>query len=157
MLAADLVSVVDDGFEAQADWANFESPETYLGHQQAQNFVAGDPDRLHLNQWSLAGDWNVEPGAIVLNAAGGKIRFRFHARDVNLVLRAAAGAVRFGVQLDGAVPGGAHGLDVDEGGRGTLVEPRLYQLIRQTGTVEDRTLEIGFESPGVEAYAFTFG
>ncbi len=152
-----LVSVADDGFEAQADWTTLQTPETYLGYEQAQNFADGEPDRLELNQWALSGDWTVEPGASVLNAADGRIRFRFHARDVHLVLRARETAVPFRVLVDGEPPGDAHGLDVDEQGRGTLVEPRLYQLIRQPGSIDDRTFEIAFDAPGVEAYAFTFG
>ena len=154
----DLVSVTDEGLEAQADWTTLGTPETYLGAQQAHNFVGGEPERLHLNQWTLVGDWAVEPRASVLNQAGGQIAFRFHARDVNLVLRSGAGgSVPFRVLLDGAPPGDAHGLDVDEGGRGTLVQPRLYQLIRQQGPIGDRTFEIAFDAPGVEAYSFTFG
>ena len=153
----DLVSVADDGFEAQADWTTLQTPETYLGYEQAQNFADGEPDRLELNQWALSGDWTVEPGASVLNAADGRIRFRFHARDVHLVLRARETAVPFRVLVDREPPGDAHGLDVDEQGRGTLVEPRLYQLIRQPGSIDDRTFEIAFDAPGVEAYAFTFG
>jgi thiol-disulfide isomerase/thioredoxin len=152
-----LVSVADYGFEAQADWTTLQTPETYLGYEQAQNFADGEPDRLELNQWALSGDWTVEPGASVLNAADGRIRFRFHARDVHLVLRARETAVPFRVLVDGEPPGDAHGLDVDEQGRGALVEPRLYQLIRQAGSIDDRTFEIAFDAPGVEAYAFTFG
>jgi thiol-disulfide isomerase/thioredoxin len=153
----ELVSVTGDGFEAQADWTTLQTPETYLGYEQAQNFADWDPDRLELNQWALSGDWTVEPGASVLNAADGRIRFRFHARDVHLVLRARETPVPFRVLVDGEPPGDAHGLDVDEQGRGSLVEPRLYQLIRQPGSIDDRTLEIAFDAPGVEAYAFTFG
>jgi thiol-disulfide isomerase/thioredoxin len=152
-----LVSVTDDGFEAQADWTTLQTPETYLGYEQAQNFADWDPDRLEPNQWALSGDWTVEPGASVLNAADGRIRFRFHARDVHLVLRARETPVPFRVLVDGETPRDAHGLDVDEQGRGTLVEPRLYQLIRQPGSIDDRTLEVAFDAPGVEAYAFTFG
>jgi thiol-disulfide isomerase/thioredoxin len=154
----ELVSVADEGLEAQADWANVETPETYLGYRQAQNFVDGDPDRLGLNQWTLSGDWRIEPGAAVLDGSHGAIRFRFHARDVNLVLRAGGGSpVSFRVLLDGEPPGDAHGLDVDADGRGTLDQPRLYGLIRQPGPVTDRTVEIAFDAPGVEGYAFTFG
>jgi thiol-disulfide isomerase/thioredoxin len=63
-----LVSVADEGFEAQADWQNLGSPETYLGYQQAQNFVSADraefdaahdfavPDHLERNQWALEGN-----------------------------------------------------------------------------------------------------
>jgi thiol-disulfide isomerase/thioredoxin len=151
------VSVADEGIEAQADWANLETPETYLGYEQAQNFADGAPDRLRLNQWSLSGDWTIESRASVLNAAGGRILFRFHGRDVNLVLRAKEGSIPFRVLLDGEPPGDARGLDVDEEGHGTLVQPRLYQLIRQPGSIDDRTFEIAFDAPGVEAYAFTFG
>jgi thiol-disulfide isomerase/thioredoxin len=153
----DFVSVADEGLEAQADWANLESPETYLGYEQAQNFAEGAPDRLGLNQWALTGDWTIGRRASVLNEVGGSIRFRFHARDVHLVLRAPDASVPFRVLLDGAPPGDAHGVDVDEGGQGTLVQPRLYQLIRQPGPITDREFEITFDAPGVEAYAFTFG
>jgi thiol-disulfide isomerase/thioredoxin len=166
----DLVSVAADGFEAQADWTNLGSPETYLGYEQAQSFaspggVAFDeprtyvaPDSMELNQWALSGDWTIESGASVLNRADGRIAFRFHARDVHLVLRQGERAsVRFRVLVDGEVPGDAHGLDVDEQGHGTLVQPRLYQLIRERGSITDRTFEITFLAPGVEAYVFTFG
>jgi hypothetical protein len=94
----------------------------------------------------------------VLNSANGRLAFRFHARDVNLVLRSRAGtSAPFRVAVDGEPPGDAHGLDVDEDGRGTLVKPRLYQLVRRPGSIADRTFEITFEAPGVEAYCFTFG
>jgi thiol-disulfide isomerase/thioredoxin len=152
-----LVSVPDEGIEAQADWSTLETPETYLGSNQAQNFVRGEPDELDLNHWSLTGDWAVEPHASILNEPNGQIRFRFHARDVNLVLRAQEPPVPFRVFIDGQPPGEARGLDVDREGRGTLVEPRLYQLIRQHGPIEDRTFEITFDAPGVEGYSFTFG
>ncbi|HEY2161460.1 MAG TPA: thioredoxin family protein [Solirubrobacteraceae bacterium] len=166
-----LVSVADDGFEAQADWTNLASPETYLGYEQTQNFaspggVAFDesrtyvaPDSLRLNQWALSGDWTIESGASVLNQANGAIAFRFHARDVNLVLRRREQEtpVRFQALVDGEPPGDAHGLDVDEGGEGTLTQPRLYQLARERGSIIDRTFEITFLAPGVEAYVFTFG
>jgi thiol-disulfide isomerase/thioredoxin len=154
----DLVSVDDEGFEAQADWANLESPETYLGYEQAQNQAShGTP--LRLNEWALAGDWTVESRAAVLNGAEGRIAFRFHARDVNLVLapRAPGTSVRFRVRVDGDPPGDAHGLDVDEQGHGTVAEPRLYQLIREPGSIVDRTFEITFLAAGIGAYVFTFG
>jgi thiol-disulfide isomerase/thioredoxin len=151
-----LVSVADEGFEAQADWSNLESPETYLGYEQAQNQAPADAP-LALNQWSLSGDWNVESRAAVLTADEGRIAFRFHARDVNLVLRSAGAPVPFRVLVDGEPPGEAHGVDVDERGQGTVVEPRLYQLIREPGSIADRTIEITFLAPGVEGYVFTFG
>jgi thiol-disulfide isomerase/thioredoxin len=167
----DLVSVPDDGFEAQADWANLGSPETYLGYEQAQNFASPDgaefdrpftfavPDPLERNQWALSGDWTIGPGASVLNGAEGRIAFRFHARDVHLVMGPPSRdiSVPFRVLVDGEPPGDAHGLDVDEQGNGTLSQQRLYQLIRERGSITDRTFEITFLAPGVEAYAFTFG
>jgi thiol-disulfide isomerase/thioredoxin len=167
----DLVSVEPDGFEAQADWTNLGSPETYVGYEQGRNFASPGgaafdephtyvaPDSLQVNQWALAGDWTIESRASVLNRADGRIVFRFHARDVHLVLRAreAGTSVPFRVLVDGEPPGDAHGLDVDEQGHGTLVQPRLYQLVRERGSVTDRTFEITFLAPGVEAYVFTFG
>ena len=151
----DLVAVVPDGIEAQADWSNVRSPETYLNEPP----TGGEPDGLRLNQWSLSGDWNVEGRASVLNEAGGTLAFKFHARDVHLVMgpRPADATVPFRVQIDGEPPGDAHGLDVDEQGNGTVAEQRLYQLVRQPGPIADRTLEINFLAPGVEAYVFTFG
>jgi thiol-disulfide isomerase/thioredoxin len=156
----DLVSVADEGFEAQADWANLESPETYLGSAQARNFASGvEPERLRLNQWTLSGDWTVGRGASVLNGADGRIAFRFHARDVNLVMgpRARGTSVPFRVLVDGEPPGDAHGLDAGEQGRGTVIQQRLYQLIRERGSIDDQTFEITFLAPDVEAYCFTFG
>jgi len=157
----DLVSPTLEGFEVQADWTNLESPETYLGSDQAQNFAGTDvpPDSLRLNQWALARDWTIEGGASVLNEAGGRIAFRFHARDVNLVLgpRTPGASIPFRVLVDGESPGDAHGLDVDEEGNGTVVHQRLYQLIREPGSITDRTFEIAFLEPGVEGYVFTFG
>jgi thiol-disulfide isomerase/thioredoxin len=167
----DLVSVADDGFEAQADWTNLETPETYLGYQQAQNLASPSgvefdeprtyvvPEQLKLNQWALSGDWTIEKGASVLNRADGRIAFRFHARDVHLVMgpRARGSPVPFRVLVDGEPPGAAHGLDVDEQGHGTLAQQRLYQLVRERGSIADRTFEITYLAPGVEAYCFTFG
>ena len=156
----DLVSPQLEGFEVQADWASLESPETYLGSEQAQNFARGVPaDGLRPNQWTLSGDWAVERRASVLNRSEGSIAFRFHARDVNLVMGppAPGTSVPFIVRVDGEPPGGAHGLDVDERGHGTLSRQRLYQLIREPGSIADRTFEIAFLAPGAEAYCFTFG
>jgi thiol-disulfide isomerase/thioredoxin len=167
----DLVLVADDGFEAQADWSNLESPETYLGYGQTQHFASPGgaerdqprtyiaPDQLRLNQWALSGDWTVERGACVLDGADGRIAFRFHARDVHLVMgpRPRGTSVPFTVLVDGEPPGAARGLDVDERGDGTLSQQRLHQLIRERGSISDRTFEITFLAPGVEAYVFTFG
>jgi thiol-disulfide isomerase/thioredoxin len=157
-VSGELVSVSPGGIEAQADWSNLESPETYLGSQQVERFAASS-DGLKLNHWALSGDWAVESRVCVSKEAGARIVFRFHARDVNLVLAPAMPGtpVPFRVVLDGGVPGDAHGVDVDERGEGTLVEPRLYQLIRDSGRNGDRTFEIAFDAPGVEAYVFTFG
>jgi thiol-disulfide isomerase/thioredoxin len=166
----ELVSLTPEGLEAQADWTNLGSPETYLGYQQGQNLESPDgiaydeprgyvaPESLQLNTWALTGNWTIEERVSVLNEAGGRIVFRFHARDVHLVLRSRAGtAVAFRVAVDGEAPGDAHGLDVDEEGNGTLVQPRLYQLVREPGEIKDRTFEITFFDAGVEAYVFTFG
>jgi Thioredoxin like C-terminal domain len=146
------------------------SPETYLGYEQAQNLASSEgaefdeprtyvaPDSLKLNHWALSGDWTIERRASVLNRADGRVAFRFHARDVHLVMRPQAGtSVPFRALVDGEPPGNAHGLDVDEQGHGTLIQPRLYQLTRERGSVTDRTFEITFLAPGVEAYVFTFG
>jgi hypothetical protein len=166
----DLVSPANEGFEAQADWQTLGSSETYLGHEQGQNFVSANtaefdepqdfevPDRLERNQWALDGNWTLGPGASVLNEANGRLVFRFHARDVNLVMGPpASGPVQFRVRVDGEAPGDAHGLDVDEDGNGTLDRPRLHQLVREPGSITDRTFEITFLAPGAEAYCFTFG
>jgi hypothetical protein len=170
-IADDLVSVADDGFEAQADWTNLETPETYLGYEQAQNFASPGgadldeprryvvPDSLRLNHWALSGDWTLERRASVLQREGGRIAFRFHARDVHLVMGppVRGTSVPFRVLVDGKTPGDAHGLDIDEDGHGTLSQQRLHQLIRQPRSITDRTFEITFLTHGVEAYAFTFG
>ena len=170
-IGQDLVSVDATGVEAAADWASLRSPENYLGYQRTDNFASSDgavldtrhvyvaPARLRLNHWALAGDWTVQRQAIVLNQAEGRIVYRFHARDLHLVMGPAASGtpVRIGVRIDGEPPGAAHGTDVDDQGNGTVTEPRLYQLIRQPGPVTERTFEITFLDPGVQAYAFTFG
>ena len=170
-IADDLVSLRPDGFEAQADWTNLRSPETYLGYAQGQNFASSGgggigvpstyvaPEMLMLNQWALSGDWTIESRASVLNGAEGRIRFRFHARDIHLVMGppAAGTSVPFRVLVDGQPPGNAHGLDVDSAGHGTVSQQRLYQLIRERGSIADRTFEITFQAAGAEAYVFTFG
>ena len=157
--------------EVAADWDSLRSPENYLGYERTDNFVSPNgsilatsyayaaPTRLRLNHWALAGGWTVNQQAIGLNQAGGRILYRFHARDLHLVLAPPAPGtpVRFRVGLDGQPPGAAHGTDVDDQGNGTLTDPRLYQLVRQPGPITDRTFEIAFLDPGVQAYAFTFG
>jgi len=165
------VKVDARGHDAAADWANLRSPENYLGFERTENFVSPGgpmrdkprtydaPGRLRLNEWALSGDWTVRKDAAALNKAGGRIVYRFHARDLHLVMGPAASGllVKFRVLIDGQPPGAAHGVDVDEQGYGTVTEQRMYTLIRQPGTIADRQFEIEFLAPGVEAFAFTFG
>jgi thiol-disulfide isomerase/thioredoxin len=170
-IAHELVSVDAQGAEAAADWGDLRSPENYLGDARTENFaspggavldqprVYAAPARFSLNHWALAGDWTVEREATVLNKANGRIAYRFHARDLHLVMGPAARgtSVRFRVFIDGQAPGAAHGIDVDEQGNGTVTEQRLYQLIRQPKPIADRQFEIEFLDAGVEAFVFTFG
>jgi thiol-disulfide isomerase/thioredoxin len=165
------VAVEAHGPEVGADWANLKSPETYVGGRRADNFASPGgvavnarhlyavPPRLRLNQWALSGEWTVKAEAAALNAAGGRIAHRFHARDLHLVMGPTArrGAVPFRVSIDGRPPGAGHGSDVDEQGNGTVTDQRMYQLIRQAGPIADRQFEIEFLDAGVEAFAFTFG
>jgi thiol-disulfide isomerase/thioredoxin len=157
-IGRNLVSVIPQGAEAPADWDNVKSPETYVGSERSENRVSPDT-RLRLNQWALVGDWRIQKQAAVLEEANGRIVYRFHARDLNLVMGPGAQGkpVRIRVLIDGQPPGRAHGVDVDEQGNGTIAEPRMYQLIRQPGRVGDRQFEIQFLDPGVEAFVFTFG
>jgi cytochrome c biogenesis protein CcdA/thiol-disulfide isomerase/thioredoxin len=166
-----MINVSANGVEAAPDQGNVDSPETYVGYHRAEHFASAEPiskdshkvyspvPRLSLNQWGLAGSWTVGAESAVLQRAPGKIVFRFHARDLHLVLGLSKDGkpVRFTVKLDGTPPGEDHGSDTDANGAGTVQEHRLYQLIRQKGTVEDRTFEIEFLEPGVQAFAFTFG
>jgi thiol-disulfide isomerase/thioredoxin len=157
-ITQELASVAGRNAEAPADWANLKSPETYLGSERSENRVSSDT-RLRLNQWALAGDWSVQKQAAVLKKANGRIVYRFHARDLNLVMAPGAGgkSVRLRVLIDGQPPGPAHGVDVDEQGNGVVAEPRMYQLIRQPAPVADLQFEIQFLDPGVEVFVFTFG
>ena len=159
------------GAEAAPDSADVRSPETYVGYHRAAHFgsteaIAQDSKRtytpqprLSLNQWALSGNWKVGEESAVLQTAPGRIIFRFHARDLHLVLGPTKDGkpVRFRVKLDGTPPGDDHGVDTDNNGSGTVQDHRLYQLIRQKGPVEDRTFEIEFLDPGVQGFAFTFG
>jgi len=150
------VPVEGRGVEAEADWRHLRTPETYLGRARGER--SASPDHLRLNHWALEGDWTTGLENVSLDAPGGSIAFRFHARDAHLVLSRGAGEpIPFRVVLDGGPPGLSHGVDVDEDGNGMLDEGRLYQLVRVHGAVRERTLEITFLEPGVEAYAFTFG
>jgi hypothetical protein len=154
----DPVPVEGVGIEAEADWDDLETPETYLGRGRGERRADASPEQLRSNQWALAGDWTIGREKVVLEEAGGSIAFRFHARDAHLVLSPGAhDPIPFRVRLDGEPPGRSHGGDVDEDGNGLLREGRLYQLLRQHDDVRDRTLEITFLEPGAEAYAFTFG
>jgi cytochrome c biogenesis protein CcdA/thiol-disulfide isomerase/thioredoxin len=170
-LAEGLLNVTGTGAEAPSDSKNVGSPETYVGYKRAGNFASAEPlakdsrksyspqPRLSLNQWALGGSWKVGEESAVLESVPGKIVFRFHARDLHLVLGPTKNGkpIRFTVKLDGTAPGDDHGADTDATGSGNVQGNRLYQLIRQKGAVEDRTFEIDFLDPGVQAFAFTFG
>jgi hypothetical protein len=159
------------GPEVQADWDSLETEETYLGYRQAQNFaspggVTSDvprqyerPEMLRRNHWALSGDWTIRGDAAALNEPNGRIAFRFHARDVHLVMgpHDREHPIGFRVTVDGEPPGRARGTDVDADGSGTLIEQRMYQLIRQPGPIVDRVFEIAFLESGAEGFAFTFG
>jgi hypothetical protein len=155
----DLVAVNGLGAEAAPDWGNLRSPETYLGQERAANRSRSTAARLRLNEWTLSGDWKERPDAVALRQPGGRIAFRFHARDLHLVMGAAvAGSnARFRVLVDGKPPAADHGTDIDAEGNGKAAEQRLYQLVRQASPVKDRLFEIAFLDPGIEAFAFTFG
>jgi cytochrome c biogenesis protein CcdA/thiol-disulfide isomerase/thioredoxin len=170
-MAGGYVDVNATGVGAAADLTGVQSPETYFGYERAENFASpggtvrdmrheyATPSSLQKNQWALDGDWTVESEKAVLDAPSGRIVFRFHARDLHLVLGPAPDGkpVRFKVSIDGAPPGADHGSDTDSGGNGVVSEQRLYQLVRQGKTEKDRTFEIEFLDPGAEAFAFTFG
>jgi cytochrome c biogenesis protein CcdA/thiol-disulfide isomerase/thioredoxin len=170
-VSRDVVSVVAKGAEAAADIDNVKSPETYIGYERAENFASPGgavKDRRHvyfaasqlqLNQWALAGDWKVEEERAVLNEPNGRIIYRFHARDLHLVLGPAANKkpIRFRVLIDGKAPKGDHGADSDDRGNGIITEQRLYQLVRQNESTKDREFQIEFLDSGAEAFAFTFG
>ena len=155
------------GAQAPPDMNDIQSPETYIGYAKAQNFqgqIYEDEAHLYVpqlaydrNQWGLAGSWTVSDEKAVLQRAPGKIIFRFHSRDLHLVLGPGQKPVRFRVSLDGASPGSAHGADTDANGNGMIAEQRLYQLVRQQGQVGDHTFTIEFFEPGVQAFSFTFG
>jgi thiol-disulfide isomerase/thioredoxin len=170
-IAGGTVTVSGISTEAAPDERDLRSPETYIGYTQATNFaspgfvsenvskVYKTLSALPLNRWSLSGVWTITGEYAVLNEAPGRITYRFHARDLHLVLaRSSQGhPIRFRVMIDGNPPGADHGYDIDADGWGTLADDRLYQLVRQAGKVIDRTFEIEFLEPGVRAYAFTFG
>jgi hypothetical protein len=171
-LRASTVQVSAQGVEAPPNWASQQSPETYVGYRHGIEYFASPealaqdspkayspPPSPSLNQWGLGGAWVVGSESAVLHDGPGKIVFRFHSRDLHLVLGPARNEkpVRFRVTLDGAWPNDARGIDVNSDGSGEVREPRLYQLIRQKGQIKDRTFEIEFLDPGVHAFVFTFG
>ncbi len=166
-----LVSVNARGAEAAADSDDMGSPETYVGYSRAANFASPGgaikdaphlyvaASQLQLNQWALAGDWTIEAERAISNEPNGRIAYRFHARDLHLVMGPGKDGkpVRFRVRIDGNAPDGHHGADVDDQGNGVVTDQRLYQLIRQSKPVADREFEIEFLDPGAEVFAFTFG
>jgi thiol-disulfide isomerase/thioredoxin len=158
------------GVQSAADPGDLQSPETYIGYARSENFASGPqvrnaahsytaPSTLQRNQLGLAGAWTIAPQSATLMRAPGSIVFRFHARDLHLVLGPAAGnkPVRFRMTIDGSPPGAQHGMDTDAKGNGMVTEQRLYQLVRQKGAVTDHTFAIKFLDPGVQAFSFTFG
>jgi thiol-disulfide isomerase/thioredoxin len=163
-----LVKVNPRGLEVAADFGTLRSPESYLGYSKAEAFASDAlQDEAHaytvphllLNHWGLAGNWTVKETPAVLNEPNGKIVYRFHARDVNLIMGVPPGSkpVRFTVKIDGKTPGDAHGTDVDAQGTGTTSRQRTYQLVREQSRITDREVEVQFAEPGVEAFCFTFG
>jgi thiol-disulfide isomerase/thioredoxin len=170
-LDLDLVTVEPRGLEVAADWQSLRSPETYLGYLQGSGFASegvaafdlpheyAAAASLPLNSWDVSGNWTLARHALGSNTAGARIRFRFHARDANLVMgpRVAGAAIPFRVALDGDAPAEAHGSDVDADGRGIVRDQNTYQLIRQSGPITDRVVEIEFLEAGAEVYCFTFG
>jgi len=163
-----LVKVTPRGLEVAADYGTLRSPESYLGYEKAEAFASDAQQdaprtytvpRLALNQWGLAGSWTVKGRAAVLNEANGRLVYRFHARDVNLIMGVPPGAqpVHFTVKVDGKPPGASHGEDSDAEGTGAAGRQRTYQLVREQQRIADREFEIQFAEPGVEAFCFTFG
>ena len=167
----ELANVEGVGIEAAPDWADLKSPESYVGYDRAENFASSNgemsdkshvyvcPSTLKLNHWALSGDWTAKKQFALLNSPTGRIAYRFHARDLHLIMGPSARGtiVRFRVTIDGQPPAVAHGVDVDGEGKGTVTQQRLYQLIRQQRPIVDRQFEIEFLDPGVEAFDFTFG
>jgi thiol-disulfide isomerase/thioredoxin len=170
-MPASTVSVQGQGVQAAADMRDVRSPETYIGYERAENFSSPgglkrdaaktyrEPTHPSLNDWGLVGDWIDHEQVAILQSAGGKIVFRFHARDLHLVLGPSADGkpVRFRVTIDGQAPGENHGVDTDAQGNGVVTAYRLYQLVRQSGAIKDHVFTIEFEDPGVQAFSFTFG
>ena len=164
-------SINATGAEVAADWADLRSQENYVGYERTSGFASAGgvvvgkaheyvlPRRMFLNEWALAGNWITQKNAIALNTPNGRIAYRFHARDLHLVMGPAiqGTSVRFRISVDGEAPGAARGADIDERGNGVVAEPRMYQLVRQPKPITDRTFEIEFLDAGAEAFSFTFG
>ena len=170
-VGSELAAVNALGPEVAADWGNQRSPESYVGYDRGENFAspggaASDksrvyaiPAQLGINHWALGGDWTIGKQGTVSNEPNGRLVYRFHARDVNLVMgpKTRGSSVRFHVLIDGKPPGAAHGVDVDAEGKGTIRQQRLYQLIRQPLPIADHDFEIDFLDAGAELFVFTFG
>jgi len=170
-MPASSVSVHGQGAQAAADTSTVRSPETYIGYARADHFtspggIKRDKEQLYtppthprLNEWGLEGNWADHAQAAVLMSSQGSIVFRFHARDLHLVLGPASDGkpVRFRVTIDGHAPGQNHGVDTDEQGNGVVTDDRLYQLVRQSGAVTEHIFTIKFLDAGVQAFSFTFG
>lgn len=164
------VGASGSGAEAAADAGQIGSPETYIGYARGERFDSPErlridrtatysaPLRPSLNQWGLKGTWHVGAEYAMLEAANGEVIYRFHARDLHMVLGSGTGKpIRFRIWIDGTAPGADHGVDTNAAGFGTVSGYRLYQLVRQKGDVEDRTFTIEFLDPGVKVFTFTFG
>ena len=169
-IGRELVSVDPKGLEVAANWSTLKSPENYVGYDRTEGLVSRGvivdqphvyelPTQLRLNEWALSGAWTVKRGLLAVDKSGGRLVYRFHARDVNLVMGPPAPGVtvKYRVRIDGEPPGAAHGADVGDRGEGKVSEQRTYQLIRQQMPVADRQLEIEFIDPGAELFSFTFG
>jgi hypothetical protein len=170
-VAGDLVGKAGTGVQAATNFSDTYSPETYLGYGRAERFSSlGDQRKdqtanytpagsLGADRWALAGSWKVEKEEATAMAPGAKVVFRFRARDLHMVLGPSPDGkpIRFRITLDGKPPGASHGLDVDAQGNGTVTTQRLYQLVRQRAVKDDRTFQIEFLDPGVQAFTFTFG
>ena len=169
-LNASTIRISAEGAEAPPS-DDMRSPETYVGYARAENFASpggsaqdstkiySAPSRPSLNEWGLGGVWSIGAEKAVLERSSGKIVFRFHSRDVHMVLAPSKDgkAVRFKVRLDSVAPGNDHGVDSNADGTGVIRQPRMYQLIRQKGAIQDRTFEIEFLDSGLQAFSFTFG
>jgi len=170
-VSKELVNAETTGPEAAADLGTLSSSENFLGYERTVDFASpggaradrsrlyAAPARLSLNQWALSGNWTMGREGNVLNEGNGRVLYRFHARDLNLIMGPAAPgrSLRFRIRIDGKAPGAAQGADIDSEGNGTVIEQRMYQLIRQPGPITDREFEIEFPDAGVEVFDFTFG